>query len=137
MSDIIPRYPKTAAATSFELFKFIWMPLGSNNATQTFQRHMHRTFGHQDFVTINLDDLLISSSGIEEHLEHLRILSDNRLKCVFIKDKIDFLGFTVRAYGFESAKEKTLWDFKRYLRDVNHLKAHIPDGTQAYRCPYR
>jgi hypothetical protein len=74
---------KTAIITPFGLFEYLFMPFGLTNAAQTFQRLMDRLFGHLPFVFTYLDDHLIASATMEEHLEHLRtffeILKENGL----------------------------------------------------------
>jgi hypothetical protein len=68
------------------------MPFGLRNAAQTFQRFMDSLLKHLPFVFCYLDDIIIASHSLEEHLEHLRqiftILQENGLqinpvKCVF------------------------------------------------------
>jgi hypothetical protein len=64
---------KTAIITPFGLFEYLFMPFGLTNVAQTFQRLMDRLFGHLPFVFTYLDDHLVASATMEEHLEHLRI----------------------------------------------------------------
>jgi hypothetical protein len=47
------------------------MPFGLMNAAQTFQRLMDRLFRSLPFVFTYLDDHLIASRTMEEHMEHL------------------------------------------------------------------
>ena len=58
------------------LFEYIVMPLGLTNASATFLRLMNLTF--QDLlykcVTVYLDDILVFSKNLDEHLQHLRLL---------------------------------------------------------------
>jgi hypothetical protein len=84
------------------------MPFGLTNAAQTFQRLMDRLFRHLPFVFTYLDDHLIASKTLEEHLEHLSqfftILQENGLtinpsKCVFAVASLKFLGHQVSAAG--------------------------------------
>ncbi len=74
---------KTAIITPFGLFEYLFMPFGLTNAAQTFQRLMDRLFGQLPFVFTYLDDHLIASATMDEHLEHLRtffeILNENWL----------------------------------------------------------
>jgi hypothetical protein len=63
---------KTAIIMPFGLFEYLFMPFGLTNAAQTFQRLMDRLFGQLPFVFTYLDDHLIASATMEEHLEHLR-----------------------------------------------------------------
>jgi hypothetical protein len=99
---------KTAIITPFGLFEYLFMPFGLTNAAQTFQRLMDRLFGHLPFVFTYLDDHLIASTTMEEHLEHLRIffeiLRDNGLtikpsKCSFAVSSVKFLGHMVSESG--------------------------------------
>ena len=84
--------PKTGISTPFGLFEYLFMPFGLKNAAQTFQRLMDRKFRHLPFLFVYLDDILIASRSVEEHLDHLRqlfaIMQENGLqvnpdKCVF------------------------------------------------------
>ena len=47
------------------------MSMGLTNAAPTFQRLMDSVFGDLDFVSCYLDDILIASRSVEEHLQHL------------------------------------------------------------------
>ena len=51
--------PKTAIITPFGLFKFLCLPFGLQNASQTFQRMMDRIFGDLPFCFVYLDDILV------------------------------------------------------------------------------
>lgn len=66
--------PKAAVITLFGLFKFLQMPFGSQNAAQTFQRMMDSILRGVDFLFVYLDDILIASVLMEEHLAHLQSL---------------------------------------------------------------
>jgi hypothetical protein len=61
----------------------MFMPFGLMNAAQTFQRLMDRLFRNLPFVFTYLDDHLIASRTLEEHMEHLsqffQVLQENGL----------------------------------------------------------
>ncbi len=79
------------------------MPFGLTNAPATFCTLMKDIFRKwfDDFVVVYIDDILIYSSSLEEHAEHLRKvfqrLRENKLyakleKCEFGVTEVDFLG---------------------------------------------
>jgi transposase InsO family protein len=98
----------TAILTPFGLYEYVYMPFGLRNAAQTFQQLMDRVFRHLPFCFCYLDDHLIASRTLDEHLQHLQtyfqLLQDNGLqmnlaKCVFAVAGVDFLGHRVSAAG--------------------------------------
>jgi hypothetical protein len=66
--------PKTAITTPFVLFEYTRMPFGLRNAGNTFQRHMDQVLAGLEGVFCYLDDVLVASSGEEEHQRHLHLL---------------------------------------------------------------
>jgi hypothetical protein len=87
------------------------MPFGLMNMVQTFQRLMDRLFCNFPFVFTYLDDHLIASRTLEEHMEHLsqffRVLQDTGLtinpgKCTFTAPTVKFLGHMVSETGIMS-----------------------------------
>ena len=74
------------------------------NAPATFQRPMQPTLGHLAFVGIYLDDIIIFSTSMEEHKQHLetvlKILAKdgliaNESKCMFGVSEVTFCGFVI------------------------------------------
>ena len=76
---------KTAFVTPHGLHEFLVMPFGLTNAPAVFQRLMQRVLsrlnpdGGTQFVAAYLDDILIFSTTLQDHLVHLRKVID-RLK---------------------------------------------------------
>ena len=77
------------------------MPFGLTNAPATFQTLVNNAFRHflNMFLIVYLDDIVIYSNTLEDHLEHLRQVLDalrmNELyaklhKCIFGKPEIEF-----------------------------------------------
>ncbi|KAH9579475.1 Transposon Ty3-G Gag-Pol polyprotein [Schistosoma haematobium] len=67
---------KTAIITPFGLFEFLRMPFGLKNPAQTFQRFINNVTRVLDFVFAYIDDVLIASSSLGEHIQHIQILFD-------------------------------------------------------------
>ena len=108
---------KTAFTSPLGLYQFVRMPFGLVNTPATFQRIMSRVFREKMFksVVCYLDDILIFSNTIEEHmnmiekvLERLRNvgLQLNIKKCSFIKKKVILLGHRISAEGLGTDPEK-------------------------------
>ena len=63
---------KTAFVTFEGLYEFRVMPFGLCNAPSTFQRLMQRILqGLGSFCSVYIDDILVFSESVEEHLVHL------------------------------------------------------------------
>jgi hypothetical protein len=113
--------PKTAFLTRYGLFEFTVLPFGLTNAPSTFMAIMNDVFHtHLDrFVIIYLDDILIYSITLEEHLVHLckilELLRRHTLyakmsKCAFCLPKVEYLGHLLSDIGIsvENAKVDTI-----------------------------
>jgi len=59
------------------LFQFHRMPFGISGAPASFQRLMDKICRDLPFATTYLDDLLIHSQTLQEHIEHLHILFEH------------------------------------------------------------
>ncbi|GBM38201.1 Transposon Ty3-I Gag-Pol polyprotein, partial [Araneus ventricosus] len=67
---------KTAIITPFGLFQFNFITFGLRNAAQTMQRLMDNALQELDFCFVYIDDLLIASFSLEEHLDNLKQVFD-------------------------------------------------------------
>jgi hypothetical protein len=101
------------------------MPFGLTNAPATFYFYMNDIFWKwlDDFVVVYIDDILIYSSSLEEHAEHLRKvfqrLRENKLyakleKCEFGVTEVDFLGHRILQEGLmmDDHKVKAILDWE-------------------------
>ncbi|GBG69877.1 hypothetical protein CBR_g4704 [Chara braunii] len=97
---------KTAFKMRYGHFEWFMMPFGLTNAPTTFQAAMATEFRDllDRSVLINLDDILVYSRTLNEHLVHLRVVLDrlraakykaNRDKCKFAKQELEYLGHFV------------------------------------------
>ncbi len=116
---------KTACRTKYGSYEFLVMPFGLTNAPTTFCTLMNDIFREwlDDFVVIYIDDILIYSSSLEEHAEHLRKvfqrLRENKLyakleKCEFEVTEVDFLGHRITQEGLkmDDHKVKAILDWE-------------------------
>ena len=79
---------KTGFSTPFGHYEWKVLPMGLSNAPATFQAEMNRIFknkGLGQYVAVYLDDILVYSRTLQEHLEHLRlvlqVLREHQYKC--------------------------------------------------------
>ena len=109
---------KTAFKTHHGHFQFRVMPFGLCNAPATFQCLMNSVFTDhiRKFVIVFLDDILVYSRTLEEHLDHLRIvlslLRQHKLyakmsKCSFACTSINYLGHIISEAGVATDPDKT------------------------------
>ena len=109
--------PKTAIVTRYGQFEYTVMPFGLCNAPATFSRMMNKVLGAflDDFVVVYLDDVLIFSKSLDEHVQHLRTVLDvlranklfaKRRKCAFAQDSISYLGHIITGDGIKTDPAK-------------------------------
>ncbi|GBG63654.1 hypothetical protein CBR_g38965 [Chara braunii] len=97
---------KSACKTRYGHFEWVVLPFGLTNAPTTFQAAMtnelHATLDR--FMLVYLDDILVYSRTLEEHLENLRHVLEtlrlakykaNRDKCEFVRQELEYLGHFV------------------------------------------
>jgi hypothetical protein len=118
----MPVHPEDQDKTTFrwgdEAWKFTRLPMGLKNAVAYFQKVMNfeiRKHGLQEFVDCFLDDILIFSDTIEEHLQHIQRVLDmfrdiglkaHPSKSVFCADSVEFLGHNISKYGMSPSEAK-------------------------------
>ena len=97
---------KTACTTRYGSYEFLVMPLGLTNAPATFCTLMNKVLEEflDDFVVVYLDDIVIYSTTLEDHVGHLsRVfekLREHSLfvkkdKCLWAQSEVEFLGHIV------------------------------------------
>lgn len=108
---------KTAFCTPFGLFEWNRMPFGLCNAPSTFQRLMQRIFGDKQCqsLLIYLDDIVVFSSSVEEHLQRLEMVLDRLqreglkvklAKCAFFQKEVGYLGHVISSKGVSTDPKK-------------------------------
>ena len=152
--------PKTAFVTPFGLFQYNVMPFGLKGAPATFQRLMDRVLHGLEFAGVYIDDLIIFSETLEEHLTHLKTILDKlkeagltakATKCTFGASHCTYLGHIVgsgfvkpiesKTAAIESFKvpqtKKDLLTFlgmagyyRRFIHDYSAIAAPLTDLTK-------
>lgn len=127
------------------------MTFGLRNASQSFQRYINRALGDLEFVFIYIDDILVASSSLDEHIEHLRVVFQrlkefhlrlNVAKCVLGAPELEFLGYIVNGKGIRPTssrvksisdfpRPKTISDLRRFLGMVNFYRRNVPHAARA------
>lgn len=108
---------KTAFVSQAGLYQFKRMCFGLTNAPSTFQRTMDIVLSglKWNILLVYLDDVIIFSKTMEEHLHRLREVferfSKHNLtlkpsKCVFAVNRIHFLGYIVAEDGIHMDPDK-------------------------------
>ena len=116
----IPVHPdsqeKTAFVTHRGLYQFRVMPFGLRNAPAAFQRLMQHVLMDLNpdedppFVDMYLDDVLIFSESLEEHIYHLHLVMDclidaglklNPSECHFVQKEVQYLGHIITPLGLK------------------------------------
>lgn len=103
----------TAFVTASGQYEYKKVPFGLCNGPAVFTRfinHVLKPLLREKLIQVYIDDILLGTETIEEHLRILKelfnILRLNKLtvqvkKCQFLKTKIDFLGYEVSAVGIK------------------------------------
>ena len=113
----IPIHPddchKTAFHTRTRKLEYTRMPFGLVNAPAELQRQVNRDFAeaiNAKWMVVYMDDVLIYSRNVQEHLQHLRraleLLREKQWyvkakKCSFFMSTVTFLGHRVSAAGIQ------------------------------------
>ncbi|GBG87141.1 hypothetical protein CBR_g44598 [Chara braunii] len=133
---------KTAFKTRDGLYEFIVMPFSLTNAPATFQCLMDKVLRHQlnMFVVVYIDDILIISKTIKEHLKHLeevlQVLKEAQLhlnleKSEFGRDNVIYLGHRLSANGLEPEATK-VEDIRNWPQPANVRELRSFLGLASY-----
>ncbi|CAI7859372.1 unnamed protein product [Closterium sp. NIES-54] len=139
---------KTAFRTRYGSYEYLVMPFGLINAPSTFQAEMNHILRPllDECVVVYLDDILIYSRDMKQHIEHLRrvfeILRREKFyvklsKCEFALKKVQFLGHMVSAQGVHVDPKKIeavrTWktpenvkELQQFLGFANYYNRFVP-----------
>ena len=90
------------------------LPYGISSAPGYFQEIMEQLTRDLRGVAIYLDDILVSGSSAEEHLQNLRALLKrlqdkglrcNKRKCSFAQSSVEYLGYTLSRHGVSKGRK--------------------------------
>ncbi|KAL0434891.1 UNVERIFIED_CONTAM: Enzymatic polyprotein [Sesamum radiatum] len=119
--------------------QYIWnvLPMGLANAPQIFQRKMDNLFkDYFEFMFVYIDDILIASKNMKDHIKHLEIFSDachkeglvlSEKKATIAVNKIEFLGILIDETGIELQEHivEKIRNFPDILKDKKHLQSFL------------
>lgn len=143
---------KTAFVTPQGLYEFRVMPFGLMNAPAVFQRLMQQVISslnsdsEPEFVSVYIDDILVFSKTLEEHLLHLQRVIERitevglklkPTKCKFVQKELEYLGHTVSRDGLkpnprlvgaveEFPEPTTVQEMRRFLGLCSYYRKFIP-----------
>ena len=138
--------PLTAFTYNGKQYMFARAPFGLKPLTSIFQRGMSHLLGDLHYAGVYVDDIIIFSDTIEEHLAHVSVviarlteakLIINREKSKFLSTEVLLLGFIVNEKGRSINTEKIAnvqsWApptnkkmIQRYLGLFNYFREYIP-----------
>jgi len=154
--------PWTAFITPSGLYEWLVMPFGLKNAPAVFQRKMDNIFNEfSEFIVVYIDDILIFSDNIEQHIHHLNkffgivekeglILSKDKMKIGVTR--IEFLGLEIgegkvqlqphivkKIMEFKEPDLENLKGLQSFLGLLNYARNYIPNlskltGTLYNKC---
>ena len=136
---------KTAMVTPFGLFVSTRTPFRLKNAGQDFQRLMDEILGDVPRVFVYIDDILVASESIEQHLGDLRHTFEtlrenglvvNKKKCLLGRSSIEFLGYMVDATGISPLPHRveairkippptTIKELQSFLGMINYYRRFV------------
>ncbi len=131
----------TSFVTPWGTYKFNVLPFGLKNAPAIFQKIMSKVLREcVDFAVVYIDDILIFSELVEDHVSHCRkVLNAIRCrglklkkeKCVWGKSKVEFLGHFIGG-GKVAVPESRIEAMKNFIRPVTRRDLRAFLGTVGY-----
>ena len=152
--------PKSQPCTAFTVgplgfYECARMPFGLTNAPATFQRLMNSCLGdlQNKFCLLYIDDIVIYSKTVEEHLQHLTMVFDRLRKaglklkpskCEFFQQSLEYLGHVVSADGVQTNPKKiaavqkwprpsTIAELRSFLGFTGYYRRFIQNYSQMAR----
>jgi len=134
---IVPedRY-KTAFVVPQGQYQWRVMPFGLTNAPSEFQKRMEDIFRHLTFVIVYIDDLLVCSYDLKQHLQHLNQVYElvykhglvlSKPKICWAQTRIEYLGLILSQGKIELQEHvlKKLLDFPDEILEIKQLQRFL------------
>lgn len=140
---------KTAFTANNKLYQFRVMPFGLCNAPSTFQRLMDTLLRGLSwkYCLVYLDDVIVFSNDFQSHMERLAQVLEKfgqanlklkPSKCMFVMEKVSYLGFLITKDGLKPDVNKTRAlseliaprdkdEVKSFLGMMGYYRRFIPD----------
>lgn len=127
---------KTAFSTTSGHYEYLVMPYGLANSPSVFQNLINNALRNMlgRYVIAYIDDILIYSTSLEEHVQHVRRILQCLLqyqlyvkaeKCEFHQQTISFLGYIISPRGVAMDQRKiqavVKWPTPRTIRELQHF----------------
>ena len=135
--------PKTAMVSRYGSYEWTVMPFGLVNAPAVSVRFGARVFHDflDKFMVIFIDDLLVYSKTVEEHLHHLEMILRRLLqhklylkpgKCHFFATAVNYLGLGISDKGIfiEDHRKKAILDWPVPNAPTSTLQSRAKAGRQ-------
>ena len=125
------------------LFQYNRLPFGVSSAPCIFQRTMESLLKGIPGVVVYLDNILVTGSSDDEHLEGLK-----REKYVFLASSVQYLGYVIDAEGLHPMPEKVkavqnvpsptnVSELKSYLGLLSYYSKFLPNlSTVLHHCMF-
>jgi hypothetical protein len=126
---------RKAFCTKFGLYQFTKLSMGISVGCQVLLRVVDSLFGDlkHKYVYNFMDDLLVYSRSMEEHLTHLREVSGRleRAGLTFNRDKVHLAQAEIKFLG-HSLFEKGMKILSEGTRDLSFSPAEEPEGSTSF-----
>lgn len=146
---------KTGFITKYGTYEFLVMPFGLCTASDTYQKMMSSLMAPYigRFVFVFIDDIIVYSKDINEHLTHLKTVFEvcnaanlrlKRSKCHFACKSVEYLGHVVSADGvlptthnvsklINMKTPECVSEVRSLLGTTNYYRRYIPNYAALMR----
>jgi len=115
------------------------MPFGVTNAPAVFQWLMQKVLANlqsesvTEFVSVYLDDVIVFSKTLEDHIVHLKAVFDrlrsaglilNPSKCKILHDQMEYLGHVETSKGLRP-NHRNMDAVRRFPKPASFLAGHL------------